>query len=147
MRTVAIFRSGAFNVTESKDYFINPGCFGDDVARWMMERLKARGIETDAKPGQEDFGWYFNFQTSSGPHCCVIARRPAEDPSAGEWVLWLEHSAGLIGSLLGRRRKVSPDAVELLHQTLSGADEVADLHWHERRSFDAGDESRGAPEP
>ena len=41
VRTVVTFRSSAFNTTESKDYFINECCFGDDAARWIIERLTA----------------------------------------------------------------------------------------------------------
>ena len=33
MRTVATFRSAAFNTSEARPYFINPGCFGDDLAK------------------------------------------------------------------------------------------------------------------
>ena len=41
MRTLVTFRSSAFNTTQPKDYFINPGCFGDDVAKWLMGELRA----------------------------------------------------------------------------------------------------------
>ena len=61
MKTVAVFESRAFNHTEPKEYFINPCCFGDDLARWLMEELAQQGIGVDDEPGQEDFGWYFEF--------------------------------------------------------------------------------------
>jgi len=32
IRTIVSFNSAAFNMTEPKRYFINPCCFGDDVA-------------------------------------------------------------------------------------------------------------------
>jgi hypothetical protein len=40
MRTIATFNSDAFNTTEEKDYFINPSCFGDDAARWLLNSLE-----------------------------------------------------------------------------------------------------------
>ncbi len=56
IRTVVTFQSPAFNTSERKDYFINDGCYGDDLARWLIEQLRSRGVQTDAEPGQEDFG-------------------------------------------------------------------------------------------
>jgi hypothetical protein len=35
IKTVVAFESTAFNMAEPKDYFINPCCFGDDVATWL----------------------------------------------------------------------------------------------------------------
>ena len=37
METVAAFESRAFNHTEPRDHYINPCCFGDDLARWLMD--------------------------------------------------------------------------------------------------------------
>jgi hypothetical protein len=61
-RTLVTFKSSAFNTSEPKPYFINPGCYGDDVAKWLTRELRGRGFKTDEEPGQEDFGWYFNFE-------------------------------------------------------------------------------------
>ena len=147
MRTVATFRSVAFNVLEPRDYFINPCCFGDDLAKWIMKRFRARGVETDEEPGQEDFGWYFEFETQEGEHCCVMAYRPGDSDADGDWVLWVERSAGLIGSLLGRRKRVSGAAVQSVHEVLSSASEINGLRWHEKQHFDRGDEVQGKPTP
>jgi len=38
VRRNVIFQSTAFNTSQPKDYFINDCCYGDDVARWLMER-------------------------------------------------------------------------------------------------------------
>ena len=62
VRRNVIFQSTAFNTSEPKDYFINDCCYGDDLARWIMEQLRARGIHTGQVPGQEDFGWFFTFR-------------------------------------------------------------------------------------
>lgn len=51
IRTVVTFTSSYFNTTEPKDYFINPCCFGDDVAKWLIEQFKDRGVDTDENPG------------------------------------------------------------------------------------------------
>lgn len=71
IRTVVTFESTAFNMTEPRNYFINPCCFGDDVAEWLIRELSKQGMGTDEKPGQEDFGWYLNFEAGGyRPHVC-----------------------------------------------------------------------------
>ena len=79
LRTLVMFRSSAFNTSERKPYFINDDCFGDDVARWMISRLRSLAIETDDEPAQEDFGWYFGFCTPDGSYSFVLGYRP-DDP-------------------------------------------------------------------
>ena len=79
MRTVVTFRSSAFNTSEHKPYFINPGCFGDDLAQWLMGEMRRRRVETDDKPGQEDFGWYFDFQIAGISSTFVLGYRPGDE--------------------------------------------------------------------
>jgi hypothetical protein len=43
IRTVVTFESTAFNMAEPKEYFINPCCFGDDVAEWLIGELPRQG--------------------------------------------------------------------------------------------------------
>lgn len=76
IRTLVTFESTAFNMTEPRDYFINACCFGDDLAEWLIQELRKDGLETDEKPGQEDFGWYLNFEPGGIGHTFVIVHRP-----------------------------------------------------------------------
>src|SRR6266513_6495573 len=99
MRTLVTFQSPAFNTSEEKEYFINPGCFGDDTCKWLVQQLRASGVKTDNEPGQEDFGWYFTFTVPEGEHCCVVGYRPGDTDDDGEWVIWIEKSKGLLGSI------------------------------------------------
>src|SRR5208283_4797714 len=91
LQDVATFKSDLFNLTESKDYFVNPGCFGDDLARWLIERLRGKGVEVDPEPDQEDFGWYFNFVAADVPCCAVIGN--VEESS---WFVVIERRCGRI---------------------------------------------------
>jgi len=123
----ATFRSSAFNTSEAKPSFINPCCFGDDLARWMMVRLRAAGVKADEQPGQGDFGWYFNLETSGGRHCCILAYQ--EDDREGLWHLSIERSRGFVGSVLGlRHRGIDPSALEAIQNILS-ASEIRELDW------------------
>lgn len=113
----ASFRTSAFNTSEVRPYFINDCCFGDDLARWMISRLRAAGLDTDPEPGQEDFGWYFGFTVADEKHCCVLGFQ--EDDPEGIWHLWLERSRGLLGSLFGRRsRGISEAAASAIEAVL-----------------------------
>ena len=138
MRTLATFQSTAFNTTRPRAYFINPGCYGDDACRWLMSRLQTAGLTTDPEPGQEDFGWYFNFAVPEGKHCCILGLRPASAGDTDTWITWVERRSSFVASLLGgRNRGVSSTAVSAIHQALSAPDIIA-LRWHERAEFDRG---------
>jgi hypothetical protein len=69
IRTIVTFESSAFNTTDPKGYFINPCCFGDDVAKWLARQLRDKGHEAGETPGQEDFGWYLTFRISKAEYC------------------------------------------------------------------------------
>ena len=71
-----IFSSDRFNLSEPKDYFINDCCYGDDVARWLGERLQLRGW-TVAEPDQEDWGWYFDARNGQTTYFVGVGGTPA----------------------------------------------------------------------
>ena len=147
MRTVVTFESTAFNMVEPKDYFINTCCFGDDVARWLIGELRKQGIVTDEKPGQEDFGWYLNFEMGGIGHTFVIGHRPKGKTEAGTWIGSLERKRGLIGSILGgRKRGIQASAAQAIHQILIGSPVVRDVRWYFQNDFDIGVEG-GAMSP
>ena len=128
MRAEAWFRSSAFNTSDVRDYFINPCCFGDDLAKWLIARLRQAGVETDNEPGQEDFGWYFNFNVPAGAHCCIVAYQ--EDEPDGVWHITLERKRGFIPSLLGGRgHGIDAHAVDTINSALESAREVRELRW------------------
>mgnify|MGYP006908254075 CR=1 FL=1 len=148
VRTMVTFRSSVFNKTETKPYFLNPYCFGDDVCRWFITRLRSQAVATDDEPGQEDFGWYFNFQLGDDTYCFVLGFRPDDEGEDGSWLGFLERSVGLIGSLLGRRSRGIPvEAARAIHGALSNASEITEVRWHTKKDFDARAEELGVKEP
>ena len=148
VRTVVTFESSAFNTSERKDYFINDCCYGDDMAHWLMKQLRSGGNQTDAEPGQEDFGWYFAFRAGDVEYQFIIGHRPADGDDPAVWIGWLERKQGLLGSLFGgRKRGIQPEAVRLLHSVLSSSPEVTSIRWHYQPEFDAGREENGNTEP
>jgi hypothetical protein len=148
MRTVVTFKSAAFNTSEPRDYFLNPGCFGDDVARWLIQRLQEEGIQPVGEPEQEDFGWYIAFCADNATHQFLIGFRPGDAAESGDWVGWIERKRGFVGSLLGwRRRGVRLAAAQAIHRVLSASPTVSNIRWHLPRDFDRGLEDAGAGEP
>jgi hypothetical protein len=139
LRTVATFKSTAFNMTQPKEKFINACCFGDDVAKWLIGELRKLGIKTDEEPHQEDFGWYFDLEVAGAGHCFVVGHRPTGESEAGTWIGWLERSRGFIGSVFGvRKRGIQPLAAEAIHRILSSSALIRDVRWHFKRDFDKG---------
>jgi hypothetical protein len=132
---------------DQKDYFINPCCFGDDVAEWLIRELRKQGMGTDEMPGQEDFGWYLNFEAAGVGHTFVIGHRPNGETEVGTWIGWLERKRGMMGSILGgRRRGIQAFAAQAIHKILTGSPVVRDVRWHFQRDSDSGNE-HGALSP
>ncbi len=148
LRTVVTFQSAAFNTSERRDYFINDGCFGDDVARWLIAELGACSVATDSEPRQEDFGWFFTFRPGDTEHQFIIGYRPGSATEPGVWIGWVERKAGLLASLLGaRNRSIQLHALKAIHAVLARAERVSAVRWHRRGEFDAGNEAAGAHQP
>lgn len=147
LRTMVKFQSTKFNSTVSKDYFINDGCFGDDVAIWIMQELKQKGIETDSQPAQEDFGWYFNYKMGGQEYRFVIGFQPADEGVPSSWMGWVEKKAGMLSSMFGGRSKgIQPEAVQAIHTVLSSSTDIQDIRWHFTSGFDDSEDS-GTPTP
>jgi hypothetical protein len=122
--------------------------FGDDVAKWLIEQLRRLGYETTDSPGQEDFGWYLNFKVNGAGHCFVVGYRSGGSNEEGVWIGWLERSRSLLPSILwGRKRGISPQAVNAIHSVLKGDPAIQNVHWHLKRDFDNNREELGASIP
>ena len=128
IRTLVTFESPAFNATERRDYFIIDCCYGDDVARALMEQLHACGVSTDAEPSQEDSGWYFGYRFGETDYQFILGHRPADSCGPAVWIGWLERKAGLVGSLLGARKQgIQPDGVTAIHSAISSLPQVSNI--------------------
>ncbi len=87
-----LFETNRFNLSDEKPHFINPCCFGEDLANWLTGRLRARDIECTA-PDQEDWGWYFDAELNGQPYLVCIAGNSSEltnDSDQGEWHVTVE---------------------------------------------------------
>jgi hypothetical protein len=145
--TVVTFRNATFNTTEAKDYFVNPECYGDDLGRWFISELRARGVTTEDEPGPEDFGWYVNFELADGRYCLVITHS-SDDNDNVEWLVAIERARGLWASILGGRRKgIGETATRLVHDILSASSDTHEIRWHRYSDFSRGRMGAGSPTP
>lgn len=142
-RTLVAFYSSNFNTTESKPHYINPECYGDDVAEWMRDQLRNRGVSVDARIGQEDFGWYLGFRHGEYKYNFILGYHPD-----GYWLGWLERQWGLVGSLIGLRKKgIRIEAANTIHDVLASSELVSKIRWHYQKDFDAVREDFGGCDP
>lgn len=145
IRRNVIFQSTAFNTTESKEHFINEVCFGDDLARWLIEQLRARGVQTEPEPSQEDFGWYLTFRVGDADHDFVLAYRPGENDQP-DWMGTVERSASLVGSILGgRKRGIKAEALALLHAILASSPQIRDVRWFADKDYEKEENAQATP--
>ena len=102
-RTHVTFVTKLFNTQEVKDYFINPCCFGDDCAQWLIDQLVLQRVEkVSEKPIQEDWGWCFFITIDQRDFWIGVGLCEDEDPS-NTWMVFIESRLSWFGRrFLGR---------------------------------------------
>lgn len=104
-----LFDTDRFNLSETKEHFINPCCFGDDLANWLRAKLLERGIPT-IEPGQEDWGWYIESRLGGNSYFIGIggaAEESAPKSNLGEWRIMKKHRS--LWEKLGGKNRTSLD--------------------------------------
>lgn len=122
MANTVRFQAPAFNSTEPKAHFINPGCFGDDVANWLKPRLEALGYRVDG-PGQEDWGWYLVSDRDGRAHYLNIGH------TGDEWQIIVEPQRGVRDRLRGANKTPDQRLLEELHEILAAATQISVSEW------------------
>ena len=148
-RTHVTFVTKLFNTEDVKDYFINPCCFGDDCAQWLIDRLVSQGSEkVDERPTQEDWGWFFSVTTGHRDFMICVGLHEDKD-SPNTWLVFTDSQLGrLSGKFFGR-----PDDAELLaacqavDRALKSESEIGDVRWHTEEDWMKGENGnwRSAP--
>ena len=121
MRRDLLFETDRFNLTEVGAHFVNPGCFGEDLARWLRLQLTERGVEA-GEPGQEDWGWYFDAAVRGRLVLVGVGGNAAEPPRGdwGEWRVMLDPHRSLRERVAGKGRAESDAAAEQLTAIVRG---------------------------
>lgn len=87
-----------FEHRQVKPHFINPCCFGEDFAAWLIERLSPL-VDVGfcfSDPIQEDYGWGFWARYRKDPFWVALSHvgdGPQEAPA--QWVISVNYDPGL----------------------------------------------------
>jgi hypothetical protein len=123
-----IFSSDRFNVSEPREYFINDCCYGDDVARWLVELLRER-VCTVSEPDQEDWGWCFGAQYQGARYFVGVGGTAVDEVAGnnrGEWRLMVEKHRTLRERWTGANQMEEDDPfLGLLKEIVAGEPDIA----------------------
>jgi hypothetical protein len=82
-----LFKTSRFNLSKVGEHFINPCCFGEDLAAWLRIKLADSGT-TVGPPGQEDWGWYLRVKYDRDSYFLGMsgyAEENSTNEDDGEW--------------------------------------------------------------
>ena len=108
-----LFETNRFNLSEVKPHFINPCCFGEDLATWLRSKLLERDIEV-MEPDQEDWGWYIEANYKGGRYFVGIggnADEAGDNHNWGEWRVMVEKHRSAWDKLSGKNEASESDEV------------------------------------
>jgi len=114
-----VFESPAFTVTPGEDAQTNPGLYGNSLAQWLAERLRASDVPVDTVIA-EDFGWCI--PVGSKPHALYVACA-STGGRQNQWQVFVFAESGLLARMFGQDS--STDSVASLFATVSSLLESA----------------------
>ncbi|MGB2663158.1 MAG: hypothetical protein WAK48_04085 [Candidatus Acidiferrum sp.] len=130
-----LFRTIRFNVSITKEHFINPDCFGEDLAAWLRDKLIDRGSDV-SELGQEDWGWYLRVRRKKESYFLGMNGIPigtdGNQKDFGEWRIIVKKNRS-VGQWLGNKGKISADdgMLVLIEEILRAEPDFADVHQAE----------------
>ncbi len=105
-----LFRTNRFNLSKVGAHFINPCCFGEDLAAWLRVELTSLEIET-REPYQEDWGWELPARLPGSSYFLCMSGNSEEssiDKNDGVWRIIVEKKRS-VGQLLTGKGKITSD--------------------------------------
>jgi hypothetical protein len=123
MNNTVRFQSDQFNHTEPRPHYVNPTCYGDDVAEFLRAKLQTAGFEVGASVG-EDWGWLLECRVGEVVHSLAIGFVEGEG-----WQIIIERPRSLVSSLFGREAQPDSQLPQAVHAALSGEPYVREIKW------------------
>ena len=127
-----LFRTERFNLSKVGEHFINPCCFGEDLARWLSDKLQEKGVAV-SEPYQEDWGWELPASGPSGSYYLCLSGNADEEranPDLGEWRIIVVKKRSLKQRILGQGVIQADDAmIGLIVRILKAEDRIRDVHF------------------
>jgi hypothetical protein len=127
-----LFRTDRFNLSKVGQHFINPCCFGEDLAAWLQGKLRERGVEV-GEPYQEDWGWELPVRNGEQSYYLCMsgnADQSSTNPDQGEWRIIIEKKRSLWHRLTGAGIIARDDAMlALVAEILRSGSGIRDLQF------------------
>jgi hypothetical protein len=116
-----LFRTDRFNLTKVRQHFINPCCFGEDLAAWLRGKLSERGIRAD-EAYQEDWGWELPLKVGSRRYYVGVGGYSDDEKTdMGEWRIIVEKPRSLREWITGKGKILPADQiVKAIEEILAG---------------------------
>jgi len=126
-----LFVTSRFNASKVGDHFINPCCFGEDLAAWLQTKLKDKGVDASS-PGQEDWGWYLSAQYEGTGYFLGMNVNEADEPrnaDDGEWRIMVEKKRSF-GQWIKREGLITKDdaMLGLIQRIVQAESAFTDVH-------------------
>jgi hypothetical protein len=103
-----MFTTDQFNLSRVHSHFINPCCFGEDLAAWLRPKLIERGIQT-AEPYQEDWGWELPARIGKDSYYLCMSGNSDGGSDRGEWRIIIEKKRSIAARLAGKGKITADD--------------------------------------
>jgi hypothetical protein len=129
-----LFRTDRFNLSKVGEHFINPCCFGEDLAEWLRTVLMGRGL-TVGQPYQEDWGW--ELPATCGTEAYYLCMSGNSDESStnkdeGEWRIIVEKKRTIGQRLRGAGKITTEDRmIKTVEEVLSVEPTIREVHREE----------------
>ena len=129
MKTQVEFRSSKFPPYEGEEEQINPGLWGKRLAEYLVQKLKERGISTDAIIA-EDWGWYIPIPNEGFRLAVCCGHQYGDDD---QFLCFTDPSTPIVKKLF---KKIDATAqltrlTEALQQILSSDPDIREVVWVE----------------
>ena len=121
-----LFKTSRFNLSKVEAHFINPCCFGEDLAAWLRVKLIDRNIEV-FQPYQEDWGWELLAKNGSDSYYLCMSGNSDESNTnrdEGEWRIIVEKRRSIWQRLRG-------NVARIIEELLSSESTIRDVHREE----------------
>jgi hypothetical protein len=138
MKRSVTFKTRVFANKEPQPHFINPRCFGEDVAAWLLQQLQNSSWSL-SEPIQEDYGWGFWAKVDKNTYWVAIGiMDEAIGADIGEWCVTVADDPGL--NLIRRLFHKSPpgellDLCRAIDAALHDNPDIAEIQWWSNEPF------------
>lgn len=125
-----LFNTNRFNLSKVGEHFINPCCFGEDLASWLRQKLASESVES-SQPYQEDWGWELPVRHGHGAYYLCMSGNAHESKANkddGEWRIIIVKRRSIWQRLRGSGEIATDDAlVRMVERILSNEPTIRDV--------------------